>query len=99
MFRVQSRQRRGPNAIVQAVRADVLWNSLYLLTRQQRPNLIISSSGEIAEQIVIEPAHERAQRKEVGSGRFRVVPRHFRLFHTGILPLQCSHDLSRSPAS
>src|SRR5437868_2034551 len=85
MFRMQPRQRRGTNVVAQAARAGVLWDSFYLVTRQQRPNLILSSSGEIAQQIVIEPAHERAQRKEVGSGHFSVVPTHFRLFHAGIL--------------
>lgn len=82
---MQLRQRLGANVVAQAVCAGVLWDSFYQVTRQYRPNLIISSSGEIAEQSVIEPAHERTQRKEVGSRRFRVVPRHFMLFHAGIL--------------
>ncbi|HJZ46509.1 MAG TPA: hypothetical protein VKE41_05060 [Roseiflexaceae bacterium] len=60
MFRAQTRQRLGPNVIAQAVHAVIFWDRFYQVTRQQRPNLIISRRGEIAEQIVIEPAQERA---------------------------------------
>ena len=85
MFRTEMCQRFGACAGTQVIHPGMLWDNLYQVTRQQRPNLIISSSGEIAEQIVIEPAHERTQRKEVGNRRFSVVPRRFRLFHAGIL--------------
>src|SRR5689334_24434788 len=85
MLRAQPRQRLDSHVVAQAVGAGVLCESFYQVTRQQHPNLILPSSGEIAEQIVIEPAHERAQRKEVGSRRFSVVLRYFGLFHAGIL--------------
>src|SRR5689334_21614397 len=77
VFRTQPRERRNPKIVAQAICADTLWISFYQVTRQQRPNQILSSSGERAQQFVIEPAQERAQRKEVG--------RHFWLLHAGIL--------------
>src|SRR5215218_2231153 len=88
MFRAQQPERFDSNVVAQAVRTGMFESRFHLVTRQQCLNFILPTRGEVAKQVVIEPAQQRAERKEAEGGHLGRALRPVQLFHV------CSNLLS-----
>src|SRR6266542_4003731 len=88
IFSAQPPKRFSSNIVAQAIRARMLRYRFHQVTRQQCLNFILSMCGEVAKQVVIEPAQQRADRKEAERGHLDRALSHVLLFHV------CSNLLS-----